>query len=346
MKRLPHIALAVAAVLLMAADEKVKPESKGKDAVSKRFQVIDKNTYDEVLLAIHKNQLNAKDQRKTVPALFNIYLETKDNRVLAAFVKLHRRDFKAVRDILPRFTWLIGDPPPRDRVLCDVFDMLTQFDKIPPDLARAVERHFTNSKKKRVDYTKAKAAAVLLKLPRYRDIALTWLDRKLLDDNWEVRVVAASALVSTVEAQKKNVPRIKILLEDESSAVRVIAAMALLSNEQHSDIAIATLVRALKEKDQGVVTRPRFLGSWVITQRLWAVVSLGSVKVRKPAVVDGLITVLSDEDSTLRRYAVWALGEIGDRSDRVREALQRSVKDSNGGTSVEAKAALRKLNDE
>ncbi len=131
-----------------------------------------------------------------------------------------------------------------------------------------------------------------------------------------------SLTVCPLKSQGKDVQQLIKQLEDESRVVRVNAAEAL--GQLANPVAVPALVRTLGDPDR-IVSGTAAL----------ALIRIGKLAVR------ALRIVLEDENGSIRRWAAYALGLIGDDSTVM--ALVEALDDTNGNVSHEVAGALVKI---
>ncbi len=131
-----------------------------------------------------------------------------------------------------------------------------------------------------------------------------------------------SLTVCPLKSQGKDVQQLIKQLEDESRVVRVNAAEAL--GQLANPVAVPALVRTLGDPDRIVS----------------GTAALALSRIGKPA-VRALRIVLEDENGSIRRWAAYALGLIGDDSTVM--ALVEALDDTNGNVSHEVAGALVKI---
>lgn len=162
------------------------------------------------------------------------------------------------------------------------------------------------------------AAATLGKIKDER--AVQPLIKLLTDEEWEVEKGATDALIAIGEPAIE--PLIEILQdknEDVYLQMKVVAVLAGIKDER----AIQPMIQALKEKPE-----------------LQADLGYNLGLIGEPA-VEPLITVLGDEDSSVRVRAAEALGRIGNK--RAVEPLKVALNDEDETVRVFAKLGLKSI---
>src|SRR5205807_2039942 len=126
-------------------------------------------------------------------------------------------------------------------------------------------------------------------------------------DDKDVRVRAAELLGQFGPAARDAAAALTEALGDDSGAVRLRAAESLWLVTQYQ-IAVAALVRALKEGDDG--------------ERIWAAEILEKIGPAAKAAVPALTEALQDPDEGFRKAAAGALAKVAptDRQDTASQA--------------------------
>ena len=203
---------------------------------------------------------------------------------------------------------------------------------------RAVEPLIQALKDKDSDVREV-AAEVLVKIG---EPAVEPLIRALKDENQFVRWGAALALGEI--GDKRAVEPLINALKDEDSDVRMEAAEALDQMGWKPGYATekAYYLVAKKEWDEAVKLGEPAVEPLInaLKSRWEAAAAEALVKIGEPA-VEPLINALKDEDSSVRRKAAEALGEIGD--ERAVEPLINALKDEDSFVRWEAAEALVKI---
>lgn len=169
--------------------------------------------------------------------------------------------------------------------------------------------------------------AVLLLFERHPDrpevvVALTDASD---DPDAEVRRWACRTLGELGRAAATSVKALEIRLQDPETAVRRAAAFALQKLAPESTAYRSELLDGLRAGDGGII------------------VALGTLEPRPTWAVPALVERLGDRRPGLRRLAAETLGQLGDGSAAVRQALARAQRDSDDRVRGAAAEALARL---
>jgi|GEM_PF-3759943 len=306
--------------------------------------VVTEDNYPHVIRAIRKGELDDNKASIAVHDLFDLYLRSGNNSILWSIAELRATAPKVLDTALRRILEVVKDPP-SDKVQCDVCDMLIRLKTLPSAVEEVLLVRFSETKAAEVPrFSQFKEAAVLLKFTA-NDAVRGWLEAHCGHPKKYIRVASAHALGSIgKEAGAQSVAILNNLLDDPSAAVRTTAANAIWTLTGDPESVLPVLVAALNDPSEPIVLRPTSVSEWGFSHRDIAVISLGQIKSASPPVIDCLIPLLHEKnDTALQVFTIQALGELGDRSDRVLQAIGNLVDDPDPALRTEAARALRHL---
>jgi HEAT repeat protein len=157
------------------------------------------------------------------------------------------------------------------------------------------------------------------------DTGITLLEDYASIPNPAIRREAIDTLGENKIADEGSVGAVLAAMQDVNDEVRSSAVKALGEIGDRSDKVLRALIKALRDD----------------RTKLAAATALGKLTPESKIAVDELVPLLEDANDEVRNSAAKALGEIGDRSDKVLRALIKALRDDR--TKLSAATALGKL---
>ncbi len=185
-------------------------------------------------------------------------------------------------------------------------------------------------------FARSSAAYALGKIGKEAKEAVPALIKALEDQDANVRSSAVRALGEIVPGAKEAVLPLIGTLEDQDANVRSSAVRALGKIGPGAKEAVPALIAALKDHELNYSNRLTSFPSYTVE-------ALG--KIGKESTL-ALIEALKDQDSSIRQYAVSALGEIGPGAKEAVPALIEALKDQDSFVRRFAAGALGRIGPE
>lgn len=183
------------------------------------------------------------------------------------------------------------------------------------------------------DFVRSQAARTLGYIGPEAKVTVPALVTTLSDEDSFARAGAAKALGQIQADAETVVPALITVLADEDDFTRCEAAEALAEFGPAAADAIPDLVRMLKEEPQDI---------W----RGACGRDLVKIDPTGKTFVPVLIENLRDPSTTVRRFAAWALGDLGPAAVVAVEPLTEALKDPELVVQVYAAGALRKIDEQ
>lgn len=274
------------------------------------------------------------------------YCKTHDSAILRSLSEARRSGGTVTGEVLVGFAPLIAEETDDERAVCDVLDLIIEFDSISLQLKHAVADRFSQGEPKDL-FARPKAAAVLVKFAPGQYGAREWLEGRLGSEEKVVRLTAAAALESLGEGALASSRQLEKLLDDESAIVRVVAAKAILrqqTREATDERVVTVLLESLKCADESLVLTPIGVSEAGFPTHRWlAVKALGKTTIRRDEVARKLLSLLSEEDVRLRFSTLEALAKIGVRDKVVIDAVRAQTTAVNKSVAAQAARTLKAL---
>ncbi|MBD1921274.1 HEAT repeat domain-containing protein [Microcoleus sp. FACHB-831] len=181
-----------------------------------------------------------------------------------------------------------------------------------------------------------RAAWALGDLSNASEYVIQALVSTLEDEDSKVRSFAAWALSKLGNTSDLVIQKLMSQLQDEDAYLRLSAAWGLGSLGNTSDLVIEALLNELKDDDYDE-------DSAVAISAAMALRDLG--KASESLLIHGLLNRLQNGDCSIRYWAAFALGELGNASKSVIEALLNRLEDEDSDVRYMAACSLARLGD-